>query len=457
MMERDNMSEIEKIKKDVQNLFFYKKEEDATETATKYILENNYIYTTKDDIKSEIWIYKNGIYLPNGKSFIKEIIRKLSGKFYTSQKANLIISKIEADTFIDTDRFFINKNIKEIPVQNGILNIFTKELTPFNPDKIFFNKLPVIYNPEKTCENIEQFFKDVLKSEDDSKVMFELISYCLLKEYRFEKAFMFVGNGRNGKGKTLSLIKHFLGAGNCSSVPLSQLTSGSTSVCELYNRLVNLAGDLSNTELKETGMFKQLTGRDLITAKRKYLRDLFFENYAKMVFACNELPRVYDLSEGFWSRWILFEFPYTFIKEEFYNKLSEEEKKTHKIMDENIINKITTKDELSGLLNKSLECLSEIIQNKGFSYSSGTEEVKNLWIRKSDSFIAFCIDNIEEDIYSNISKKELRRKFSKYCREYGLSGASDISIKVSLENKYGVYDSQNTTGDRIWEGIKFKI
>ena len=35
---------------------------------------------------------------------------------------------------------------------------------------------------------------------------------------------------------------------------------------ELYGKLVNLTGDLSYHELKETGMLKQLIGRDLITA-----------------------------------------------------------------------------------------------------------------------------------------------------------------------------------------------
>lgn len=450
-------TDLEEMKNYIKNLIFAKKEDLCSEEITNYILNNNNIYTTRDDIKSEIWFYDDGIYVPNGKSRIQEITRKILEEAYTPQRVNKIIAKIEADTQIEQEEFFKNNSKEEIPVKNGILNIFSKEINQFTPEKIFFNKIPVIYNPNKECPNIEQFFRDILKSEDDSKVMFELLGFSLLKEYRFEKAFMFVGNGRNGKGKTLSLIKYFLGIENCSSVPLSQLTSGSTSVCELHNRLVNLAGDLSNTELKETGMFKQLTGRDLISAKRKYLRDLFFENYAKMVFACNELPKVYDLSEGFWSRWILFEFPYTFIKEEFYNKLSEEEKKSHKIIDDNIIDKLTTEEELSGLLNKSLDYLSKITQNKGFSYSSGTKEVKDLWIRKSDSFIAFCLDHLEEDIDSSIPKKNLRRAFSRYCRDYKLPGASDTAIKITLENKYGVYDSQDsTTGDRIWEGIRFK-
>ena len=444
------------IQNGVLQLIANKREDEATEKIVEEIEKNYYIYTTKDDIKSEIWYYCDGIYIPNGKSMIEENTRKILGIAYSPYLVNKVIAKIRGDTQINHDDFFKNEAIDEIPIQNGILNIFTREIKPFNPNRIFFNKMPIKYNEEKDCPNIKKFFSDILKDKEDAKVMFEFIGFCLMKDYRFEKSAMFIGNGRNGKGKTLSLIKHFLGVENCSSVPLSQINAGSTSVAELYGRLANLAGDLSNTDLKDTGMFKQVTGRDLITAKRKYLRDLFFINYAKLLFACNELPKVYDLSTGFWSRWILFEFPYEFIKEDFYKQKLSEEKKKYKIMDETIIDKLTTENELSGLLNIALNSLKDIIENKGFTYSKGTKEVKDLWIRKSDSFTAFCIDHLEENIYGKILKKDMRREFSKYCKKHKIPGASDIAIKVSLENKFGAYDSQGSLGDRVWEGISFK-
>ncbi len=454
--EKTNNIDIDSLRNNIKNLILGRNEDGASEIIVKFILDTNHIYTTKDDIKSEIWYYNNGIYTPNGKSLIKEITRDLLQDGYTPQRVNKVIAKIEADTQIEHDDFFKNESIEEIPIKNGILNIFTKDISSFSPERIFFNKLPIEYNPEAKCDNIIKFFSDILKDQSDVDVMFELIGFCLIKEYRFEKSFMFIGNGRNGKGKTLSLIKHFLGVENCSSIPLSQINSGSTSVCELYSRLANIAGDLSNTDLKDTGMFKQITGRDLITAKRKYLNDLFFENYAKMIFACNELPKVYDLTDGFWSRWILFEFPYKFVKKSEYDNL--DVKTNCKIMDETIIGKITTQEELSGLLNMALDGFARLLKNKGFSYSRGTEEVKDLWIRKSDSFTAFCIDTIEEDIDGKILKKDIRKIFSGYCKKHKVQGASDKAIKIILENRYGACEYQDWEGnkERYWEGIKFK-
>lgn len=428
----------------------------ATELLVKEIKANNFIYTTRDDIKSEMWIYKEGIYVPQGKSFVREFSRKILGEAYSTQLSNAIISKIEADTFIEHDEFFNTNYVEEIPLINGILNIRTRELTEHTPQKIFFNKLPVTYDPDADCPNVLNHFRNILNSDEEVKVMMELFGYLLLKEYKIEKAVMFVGFGRNGKSKTIELMKRFIGAENCASLPLRALHEESFSLSELFGKMANLAADLSKTDLQETGMIKSLIGRDTIQAKRKYLRDLNFVNYAKMIFAANELPKIFDTTDGFWTKWVLIEFPYKFVTQEQYDSASEEDRKMWKIMDPDIIEKLTEEEELSGLLNYALDGLDRLLAHKDFSYTKSTNEVKDMWIRKSDSFTAFCYDHIEECSDSTISKKDLRKYYHKYNKKHKLGGCSDKAIKVTLESMFGVSESQNNNWDRIWEGIKLK-
>ncbi len=433
-----------------------KDKDKATELLVKEIEKENYIYTTRDDIKSEMWIYSEGVYIPQGKTFVREFSRKILQEAYTTQLSNAIISKIEADTFIEHDEFFNTNYIDEIPLKNGILNIRTRELTEHTPQKIFFNKLPVTYDPDADCPNILEHFRNTLKDVEDVRVMLELFGYLLLKEYRIEKAVMFVGFGRNGKSKTIELMKRFIGADNCASLPLRSLTEESFSLSELFGKMANLAADLSKTDLKETGMIKSLIGRDTIQAKRKYLRDLNFVNYAKMIFAANELPKIFDTTDGFWTKWVLLEFPYKFVTQEVYDKATEQERELWKIMDVDIIEKLTMPEELSGLLNYALDGLDRLIENKDFSYSKSTKEVKDMWIRKSDSFTAFCYDHIVEDSDSVITKKLLRKIYHKYTKLHKLQSCSDKAIKITLESMFGVSESQNNNWDRIWEGIKLK-
>jgi len=452
--------DLSEIQKEVMTNLALKDKDKATEIIVQVIKRNNFIYTTRDDRASEMWIYQEGIYIPQGKSFVREFCREILGETFTPQLANNVISKIEADTYIDHDTFFGTNYKFEIPLLNGILDIRTREIKPFNPHKIFFNKIPIEYNASAECPNILQYFRTILKTEEEIKVMLEIFGYLLLKEYKIEKAFMFVGFGRNGKSKTVELMKKFIGSENCASLPLKSLHEESFSLCELFGKMANLASDLSKTDLRETGMIKSLIGRDTIQAKRKFLRDLSFVNYAKMIFAANELPRIFDTTDGFWTKWILIEFPYKFVSEEEYNNLKEEEKEKHRIIDSNIIEKLSSPEELSGLLNYALDGLDRILTQKDFSYSKSTAEVKDMWIRKSDSFTAFCYDCLKEEPDSLISKDKLKKTFYIYRKKHGnLPGASDRAINITLDNLFGVTSVQKFVDDErkwFWKGIKFR-
>jgi len=241
---------------------------------------------------------------------------------------------------------------------------------------------------------------------------------------------MLVGSGRNGKGKFLELVKRLIGIENSSSVPIRAMKEDNSSLCELHGKLFNLAGDLSGGDLKDTGVFKQTVGRDLLQAHRKFLKDLIFVNYAKHIFACNELPRVFDTTDGFWTKWVLLEFPYKFVTQEIYNDTVD--KSMLKIMDPDIIEKLTEENELSGLLNVSLDGLDRLLDNKDFSYSKSTADVKDMWIRKSDSFTAFCYDHVEERDLDHISKKQLRKMYHKYTKKHKVGSCSDKAIYINF-------------------------
>ncbi len=433
--------------------------EQADEVLVEYVHNHFKIYTTKDDKIPEMWVYREGIYIPEGRSEVKELLRKLLGASFSIYYYGRAIAKIEADTFIDTQKFFDNNYVYFTPVQNGLLNIKTRELLPFNSDMIFFHKIPVKYDKEATCPQIDNFLQQVLSHKEDIDVIHELGGFALVNEYTFEKAFIFVGSGRNGKDKTLELFKRIIGVDNCSAVSLNQLQPDSSSISYLLHKKINLAGEISTKNFKDSSMFKAVTGRSLIGCKRKFKTDLVFENYSKMVFACNELPMIYDDSEGFWDRWVLLEFPYKFIPREEFEKA--EDKTFLKIRDEDIINKITTQEELSGLLNKFLDGLDRLFKNKNFSTTKGTEEVKNMWIRKSNSFMAFCLDNIEEDYQGMIIKKDMRKRYSKYCKSHRLLPKSDVVIKNTLQQMYGASEERkvilgNSEAEHIWEGVKWK-
>ena len=446
-----------KMQSKIYSLLLQRKRSDVSEMIVEEFYKNNHIKVSRDDNNPEFKIYANGIYVNEGRTYIEEYVRKVLETNYSTQLLNDVINKISADNKVDFEQLQKDSDPYLLATKECLINLKTHELKDFSPEIIMFNKIPVKYDKDAKCPKILKFLADILETKEDIELVEEIIGFSLVNDYFMEKAIMFLGNGRNGKSKLLQLMKTFFGLENTCSVRLQEMNTQSSSIWELHNKFVNLAGDLSNTSLKETGLFKETTGRDPIQAKRKYKNDLKFTNTATHIFACNELPRVYDYSEGFWSRWVLIKFPYTFLEEKEYNSLNVEQRKNKKIRNPDIINDILSDNELSGLLNLAIAGLKRVQKQKSFSHSSSAEEVRNTWVRQSDSFTAFAMDFLEEDYDGTISKNLMRKTYSKYCRKYRLKNTSDLSIKITLENLFGVVSGQDSnSGERYWEGVTLK-
>jgi len=458
--------EIEELTTYVIQLLLLNKKSDATEEIVKYIRKRNTILTTRYDEKPEMWIYREGIYVPEAKTYIEEINRIVLGVAYTSHISNNIIRKIMSESYIEPDKFFNQQNDypEQIPVQNGLLNIKTKKLIPFTEKYIYFNKLSVKYNPKATCEVFKKFISEITKNEQDIKAIQELIGYCLLKEYRYETAFMFYGsNGRNGKSKLLSTIEALLGAENITNISLQEIEKSHFSLSDLHNKLVNISPEISKSAINNTGTFKQLTGRDRIAADRKHKTIIKFVNYAKMIFTSNELPPINTNSDAFWLRWLVIEFPHQFLSKKEYNILSDEEKKKSKIQDTEIINKLTTQEELEGLLVWALEGYQRLSKNRDFTNDRTANDVKKDWSMRSNSVLAFSEDNIMVDYDGYITKKDFRISYINFCKKNKIKPLSDKVIKITLENEFGANPNRKwiTEGDEqnqywIWDGISFR-
>jgi len=444
----------------------------CSEQLSYQFLKYNKLYTIRSDQKREMWIYRYGIYVEHAETYVKEFLRDVLGIFYEKQILNMTLDKLEADTFIDQDVFFPSEDylLDKICVQNGVLNLNTKELEKFSPDYFFFSKLPVYYSPDSKCEIIIDFFKEVLECKEDVRVMQEFFGYLLHRSYNLSaKGVMMNGDGRNGKGKTLEIIRRFIGAENTSSVPLQKLSEDKYSLSELHNKLANIGGDLSDKYIDDDSMYKTLTGKDTINANRKYKVDIQFVNYAKMIFSCNKLPSFKDMTTSIWNRWILFEFNKVFADKEDFDNLSNEKfmekykkeknNRNTKIADTDLISKLITNETLSGLLNWALDGLKRLKIQSGFSLSPAQTDVKKRWMRKANSLYAFIEDNCEIEYENYIIKSVFRTDYNEYCKIHKIPILSDKKIKYTLE-QFGVFEDRKSIDsgvrEHIWNGINVK-
>jgi len=455
----EKMAAQEKYKLCKKNKTIYELTENIADSLKKHFK----FKSIRSEKIQEIWVRINNVYVSCGKSLIQQYVRNLLEALYNSAIVEQVIDKIVVDTFIESDLFFNTPYKNSIIVENGALNLITRELTQDCGEQIHFNRIPVVYDPKATCPAIDKFYADILEHQIEIDTIHEINGSCLYKDAFLEKAIMFVGDTRNGKSKCIETIVALLGQKNTSKITLHRMETDKTSIQYLFNKLANLVGDISNKELADNSTFKALVGRETVASFRKFLDDIESKPYAKNIFATNQMPAVGDDS-GFWTKWVIIKFPYTFVTadlfEEAVRNAAPEQKKYIKLQDPFIIEKILNAQELSGLLNKALDGLDRVLKNKHFSINQSAVDVQKLWTRKSNSFAAFALDCLEHRDNYLVTSSDLNNEYHNYCEHNGLQYVAGNQILHKTMLSYFGSTSKtirfDSNVDRYWTGVKFK-
>jgi putative DNA primase/helicase len=177
----------------------------------------------------------------------------------------------------------------------------------------------------------------------------------------------------------------------------------------------------------DTGMFKTLVSGDSVPAQRKYGQPFSFNNHAKLIFSANMIPKSKDDSYAYYRRWVIVPFRKTFEGEN---------------DDTELIKKLITPEELSGLLNVALAAIKALKDEGGFV----TENVIKIQ-RIYESNASLVHDFIEQECSIDLLSKDvltptatIRDAYIRFCANRG-SKALDMNIlgeelkHLGIENK----------------------
>lgn len=386
----------EKIIEEIILLFCQKKTRSEGIYEMAQFLMKKYHFLTEPKTE-EIYTYIDGYYQPAGKQLIKDNSERILGHLVRTHDIAEIVAHIQRSTYCDV---FQETQPQLLCLKNGVLDLNTCVLSQHDPDLIFLSQIPVAFDTESDCPTFKQFLSEILQ-EDDITIIQELIGYTLWRAMPNHKAFLFVGEGANGKSTLINIIKALLGQKNCASIPLQMFENNTFASSGLLGKLVNLYADLPSKAVMDTGYFKALVGGDLVPYERKFQDKSEFVNYAKFIFSANQIPMSFDNSDAYFRRWLIITFPNQF--------LGAKDKKDY-------LSNITTANELTGILNWALEGLKRLRNNDWeFSHSKTTEETREEYKHKSDPMGAFFMDKIEEDPVGYVPKDDIYSAFCAYC------------------------------------------
>ena len=392
----------------------------------------------------EIYRFNGGYYEPDGEEVIRDVVQSVIGTSCKEYWKKEVVSWIRDNTRLHVFRDLLKAEIHHISLENGVYNLKTGKLEEHSPGHLFTYQIPILYDPDARCPNFKKFLKDILYLEDIPLIQ-ELFGYCLYREYFIHKAFIFVGEGRNGKSTLINVLARFLREENISSIPLQTICKDRFGAYDLYGKMANLCSDLSSYALSDTGIFKMATGGDFIRAQKKFKNSFKFINYAKLVFSCNVIPESKDQTSAYTKRWIPVEFPNTF---EGVN------------CDKHILKKITTDKELSGIFNWAIEGLKRLLKNQDFSPHRTLEDVKRFQAEQQNPVVMFINTHIERNSDSELTKEEVYEKFLNFCKRQDIptKAGNVFSRDFKQYAPFGLGEGQSRLKGRkkTWKGIQFK-
>lgn len=408
---------------------------------TSDILAENTFATLNDT--DEILVYRDGYYQSSGARYIKSQCQLKVGitPLLTEHKITEIIGHIARSTYIERALFNANKYV--LTLTNGLLDIRTRKLSPHTPQFLSTFRIPVKYDPAADCPAVKKFLSEVHKP-DDIPIVQEEFGYILIPDNTIQKAILKVGPGDNGKSTELNLERAFVGKDNCSNVSWHKLEMNRFALSALEGKLVNIFADLPSQSLNMTTAFKMLTGGDAIGGERKFKDPCSFTNFARLIFSTNKPPKVYDDdSYAFWRRWLIIEFS---------NQITEDKK------DKNILEKLTTDTELSGLLNWALDGLARLLKQQGYSYAKTVEETTEYYLRAADPVYAFLTDRCEGNSSGCVPKDELYNAFLEYAEANSIPILKPNAFARALTNQAAIRVRSTRPiieGKRVtsWEGL----
>jgi putative DNA primase/helicase len=366
---------------------------------TQYLLRRYNFITKKDNL----YYYDKvkGIWRSDGQEKLQYSLRQLSIGL-TKNTINEVISKIKDLKINNNVEFMPPVSGDYINLQNGVFNCSSFQLQLHDPDKHFIGVLPVIYDTNAKCTKVIGFITDIAApSERAFTNIIEEMGYCLIEGNPFQKGFIHLGeSGANGKSTLSEFIRKFLGEDNTTSLTVTQISEDRFLAQKLFGKLANIGAELTQKEVKDENRIKALLGEDTFTADIKFKQPFEFKNKSKMIMSANYLPWAH--TDYAWNRrWQIIDFLNRFVGSK---------------ADREILQKITTQEELSGIFNLVIRVRNRLAITKRFSFEDTPEETERKYARGAgDSVKLFKLDCIRKKEGNLIEKDTLYRHYVSYC------------------------------------------
>ncbi len=385
-----------------------------------------------DEDKDDFYLYESGVYNKCNRNKVKSIIRRyvpvgLASDNMINNVYNLLLCKdSNITTFreLDTDEWIIN-------LKNGLYNLKTRKLEPHTAKVHSTLQLNCEYDPEANYRPVfERYINDLCSDRDDiidqekKAVIQEYMGLILsnINVYRVKLALVLWSIlGNSGKTQILNLVGKLLGEDRIANIPIQHMNEASKfSLGSLAGKRLISIGDQTGSEIKDSAVFKQLTGGDAVKIEPKNKQPYYYIFPGGIAIACNNLPSFQDDKGGhIFERLCVVPCVNTI----------ERENRDGEILDKMLL-------ERNAVFNWFLEGLHRLIDNNfKLTKSEACETAVSEYRAKMDTIYRYLSENyiITGNKADVVSKSDFDTAYLTWCQLNEFNHVSKQNIKDRME------------------------
>lgn len=294
----------------------------------------------------------------------------------------------------------------EFPVKfnNGVLEdgdfteVEYKEFTPFVLDTSYDEDTEPVEIVEEYLDNLTDGDKEY------RKLIEEILGYTLVTSAEqiklISKFFIFIGDGGNGKGTLLEIIRNILGNKNISSLSIKNLANDRF-FPSLKGKLANLGDDIEDEPIDNERMkvLKNISTADTVSMRKLYAEAEDVQIKTTLIFTSNHILKSFEKGESFQRRimWL-----------PMFNK--------PKKKDSRFISKITSPEALKYWVKLMVEGYMRLYENSQFTEPKLIKEYNKEYHRENNNVLLY-IEEMEDKDFLWLSQKEAYEKYELWCDE----------------------------------------
>lgn len=297
--------------------------------------------------------------------------------------------------------------IFKIRLRNGFLA--DGKFTPIVVDDFTPHCIDIDYNPDaEPVPAIDEYLDQIVNEpkytqqdmQDYRNRLIEIMAYGLIVNPErvrvLSKFHILRGEGSNGKGTFLEIMKTIYQPENCSTLSIEDLADA-TRINSLTGKLVNLGDDVEDKPLGKTQFkhIKNITSADTVTIRRLYKEAESVVLQAKLIYTSNSDLRTFDKGHALERRmcWV-----------PMFN--------TVRKPDPNFITKMTTPEALEYWMKLMVEAYVRLYKH-GWTESKICADYNGEYHRHNDISKMF-IEELEKDDFLYKTRQEVLDMFDKW-------------------------------------------